>query len=145
MLEATQLQPVVSPAADAAPFWEAAARHTLLLPYCSDCDDAFFYPRILCPRCGGRELAWVEASGAGTLYSFCVHYSSTQPGLADATPFATALVDLDEGVRIMAFLVGVPDDPELITVGQDLTVEFVDLADHQTVLAFRPTSTSPRT
>jgi uncharacterized protein len=140
MLEAVHLQPVVSPAPDAAPFWEAAARHELLLPSCTACDSAFFYPRILCPRCGSRDLEWSTASGAGTLYSFCVHYQSSELGLSDAVPFATALVDLDEGPRLMAFLVGVPDDPELIEVGAPLTVEFHDLAVGHTVLAFRPSS-----
>jgi uncharacterized OB-fold protein len=140
MLDATDLQPVVSPAPDAARFWEAAARHELLLPRCAACDSTFFYPRVLCPRCGSRELDWSTASGAGTLYSFCVHYHSSEQGLSEAVPFATALVDLDEGPRLMAFLVGVPDDPELIEVGARLTVEFHDLAVGHTVLAFRPSS-----
>jgi uncharacterized OB-fold protein len=140
MLEAHDLQPVVSPAPDAAPFWEAASRHELLLPHCNACDTPFFYPRTLCPRCGSRDLDWVLSSGAGTLYSFCVHYQSSEQGLSDGVPFATGLVDLDEGPRLMAFLVGVPDDPELIEVGGRLSVEFLDLTDGQTVLAFRPSS-----
>jgi uncharacterized OB-fold protein len=140
MLEADHLQPVVSPAPDAAPFWEAASRHQLLLPYCTACDAPFFYPRTLCPRCGSRDLEWTVVSGAGTLYSFCVHYQSSELGLSDGVPFATGLVDLDEGPRLMAFLVGVPDDPQRIEVDGRLTVEFLDLADGQTVLAFRPSS-----
>jgi uncharacterized OB-fold protein len=140
MLEATHLQPVVSPAPDAAPFWEAASRHLLLLPHCTACDAPFFYPRTLCPRCGSRDLEWAVASGAGTLHSFCVHYQSSEQGLSDAVPFATALVDLEEGPRLMAFLVGVPDDPELIESGRRLTVEFHDVADGHTVVAFRPSS-----
>ena len=54
-------------------------------------------------------------------------------------PFATALVDLDEGPRMMAFLLGVPTDPDQVQVGTRLTVEFLDLDDGQTALAFRPT------
>ncbi len=144
MLEAVHLQPDISPAPDAAPFWEAASRHELMLPHCTTCDSEFFYPRTLCPGCGSRDLEWREASGDGTLHSFCVHYQSSAPGLADGVPFATALVDLDEGPRLMAFLVGVPDDPELIEVGGRLRVEFHDLADGHTVLMFRPSSGEPR-
>jgi len=143
VLEAAHLQPVVSPAPDAAPFWAATARHELLLPACTACDSAFFYPRVLCPRCGSRDLEWITASGTGTLYSFCVHYQSSERGLSDAVPFATALVDLDEGPRLMGFLVGVPDDPELIAVGGRLEVEYHDLADGHTLLAFRPLSSEP--
>ena len=52
-------------------------------------------------------------------------------------------VDLDEGPRLMAFLVGVPDDPERIEVGAHSRVEYLDLADGQTVLAFRPSPGEP--
>jgi len=143
VLEAAHLQPEVSPAPDAAPFWEAASRHELLLPRCTVCQSAFFYPRTLCPRCGSRDLEWSQASGTGTLHAFCVHYQSSEPGLEDGVPFATALVDLDDGPRLMAFLVGVSEDPELIEIGTRLRVEYLDQADGQTVLAFRPSSGGP--
>lgn len=133
------LQPIMSPAPDGARFWEMAARHRLELPYCASCRRAFFYPRILCPTCGSRDITWVRATGRGTLYSFCVHYQSSVPGLAEAVPFATALVELEEGPRMMAFLVGVPADPERIRCGVAGEVEFLDLADGHTALAFRPT------
>jgi uncharacterized OB-fold protein len=137
------LQPIISPSPDGARFWAAAARHRLELPYCPSCACAFFYPRAFCPTCGSREITWIEASGRGTLYSFCVHYQSSVPGLIEGVPFATALVDLDEGPRLMAFLVGVPGDPELIRCGVDVEVEFLDLADGHTVLAFRPAYRRP--
>lgn len=141
MLSETRLlQPITSPSPDGARFWEAAARHRLELPYCPSCEATFFYPRILCPTCGSREIIWVGATGRGTLYSFCVHYQSSVPGLAESMPFATALVDLEEGPRMMAFLIGVPSDPEQIRCGVDVKVEFLDLADGHTVVAFRPTA-----
>ena len=138
MLEARALQPITSPSPDAAPFWEAAARHTLVLPHCLDCARPFFYPRVLCPTCGSRNLTWVEASGLGTLHSFCVHYHSAVPGLIGSVPFTTALVDLAEGPRLMGFLLGAPEDPENITCDVAVSVEFLDLDDGHTVLAFRP-------
>ena len=57
-------------------------------------------------------------------------------------PFATALVDLDEGPRMMAFLLGVPADPDQVRVGTRLAVEFLDLDDGQTALGFRPSPDS---
>ena len=138
MAETAQPQPLISPSPDATHFWEAAARHVLMLPQCTDCNQPFFYPRVLCPTCGSRNLTWLEASGSGTLYAFCIHYHSDIPGLRESVPFATALVDLDEGPLMMAFLLGVPADPDHVRVGTRLAVEFLDLDDGQTALGFRP-------
>lgn len=138
VLDTTSLRPTLSPAPDASAFWEAAARHVLVLPHCDTCDAPFFYPRIVCPSCGTRELTWVEASGDGTLHSFCVHFHSSEEGLSAAVPFATALVDLEEGPRLMTFLVGVPEDPEQIRCGVPGRIEYVDVDGGHTVLAFRP-------
>jgi uncharacterized OB-fold protein len=131
------LQPVISPAPDAEQFWGALREHRLELPYCDDCDSAFFYPRAICPRCGSRAIRWVRSNGKGTLYSFCVQYRSAIPGLT-SSPFVTALVDLDEGPRMMGFLVGVPDDPDLIRCGIEVLAEFLEVADGRTVVSFRP-------
>jgi uncharacterized OB-fold protein len=132
------LQPVVSPSPEAAPFWDAAAQHRLKIPNCNACDAAFFYPRPICPRCGSRDIGWLEARGTGTLHSFCVQYRSSVPGLTEVGPFVTALVDLDEGVRMMSFLVGVPADPEFITCDTRVEVQFLDLPDGHAAIAFKP-------
>jgi uncharacterized OB-fold protein len=137
-MTATDPRPVVSPSPDAAPFWKALSEHRLVVPRCGACQHAFFYPRVLCPRCGSRDVYWVGASGRGTVYSFCVVHHSSVPGLAEAVPFVTGLVELDEGPRLMAFLRGFPDDPEQIRCGSAVTVEFLDVDDGQAVLAFRP-------
>ena len=139
MFDAQGIQPVVSPAPDGQRFWAAVRAHRLELPHCDRCDVTFFYPRVLCPRCGGREITWIESAGTGTLHSFCVQYRSAIPGLG-AEPFVTALVDLDEGPRMLGFLVGAPDDPELIRCDTPVAVEFLDLDDGQAVVAFRATA-----
>lgn len=138
-----RLRPVFSPSPDAVPFWEAATRHALVLPHCLDCDEPFFYPRALCPTCGSRNLAWVTASGRGVLHSFCVQYHCDVPGLADAVPFVTALVDLAEGPRMMGFLLDAPDDPEAISCDVAVTVEFVDLDDGHAAVGFRAVPREP--
>lgn len=138
-----RLRPVISPSPDAVPFWEAAARHALVLPHCLDCDEPFFYPRVLCPACGSRNLAWVTASGRGVLHSFCVQYHCDVPGLAEAVPFVTALVDLAEGPRMMGFLLDAPDDPEAISCDVAVTVEFVDLDDGYAAVGFRAAPREP--
>lgn len=130
--------PVVSPSPDAAPFWEAASRGRLVLPFCRACREHFFYPRSLCPNCGSREIEWVPASGRGEVYSFCIHHVTAIRELQEALPFVTALVTLDEGPRMMAYLVGVAPEPEAIRCGMRVQVTFIEGAGGQGVPAFRP-------
>jgi len=104
----TAARPPISPSPDAAPFWAAAARHELLLPYCAPCAGHFFYPRAFCPSCGSRSVEWRPVSGRGTLYTFCIQYRSNLPGFVDAGPFVTAIVELAEGPRLMSLLSGCP-------------------------------------
>jgi len=111
---------------DAAPFWEAAARGELHLPWCEACDAPFFYPRTLCPRCGSRELEWRRAGGRGRLHAFCIQHTTPLPEFRELVPFVTALVELEEGPRIMSRLVGVEPDPTAIRCEMPLVVDFLD-------------------
>lgn len=132
------IAPLLSPNPEGAPFWHALAEQRLKLQRCAGCGRLIFYPRGICPHCGGRDLHWEELSGRGTLYSFCVHYRTFLPALEPALPFATALVDLSEGPRVTGFLVGVPNDPDRIRCGIGVHAEFRAVADGIGALAFRP-------
>jgi uncharacterized OB-fold protein len=99
-----------------APFWEAAAQGQLVLPRCEACGRFVWYPRALCPHCGSDALAWTPSAGAGTVYAVSVHHKAPRPELAGLTPYAVVLVDLDEGVRMMARAVDA--DAEEVAVGQ---------------------------
>lgn len=131
-------RPTVSPGPDSAPFWSAAARHELVLPFCAACARHFFYPRTLCPACGSRDVRWRPASGRGVLYTFCIQYRSSLPGFEGAGPFVSAIVELAEGPRLMTFLTGVAPDPAVIACGMPVEVDFVDLDDGQALPVFRP-------
>jgi uncharacterized OB-fold protein len=137
-MEIAALNPVLSPSPEGDPFWAAVAEHRLILPRCDACGRLFFYPRALCPHCGARDLEWVPASGRGTLHSFCMLFHSGAPGLAEALPLTTGLIDLEEGVRVMAYLVGFPENPEQIRCDTPVEVDYVDVAGGGAVLAFRP-------
>jgi uncharacterized OB-fold protein len=69
---------------------------------CAACSAAVFYPRVLCPVCGGDELQWRESAGRGTVYATTAVYSR------DRDPRNVVLVDLDEGFRMMSRVEGVP-------------------------------------
>jgi hypothetical protein len=89
-----------------APFWRAAERRELVVQRCLACGHHQFYPRPHCLRCRGAELEWRPVRGAGTVYSLTVVRFAVVPELAP--PYAVALVELDEGPRLLANLVGRP-------------------------------------
>ena len=86
------------------PFWEAAARHELVIQRCQDCDHHQFYPRPFCLACLGPRVAWVPASGRGTVYSLTTVRIQLLPELVP--PYQVALVALEEGPHLLAGLEG---------------------------------------
>lgn len=91
------------------PFWEAAARHKLVIQRCEDCKVCQFYPRPICLACESGKLAWIEANGKSTIYSLTTVHLRTAPELEP--PYITALVDLDQGVRMLTNIIG--DKPKI--------------------------------
>ena len=62
---------------------------------CGACGALLGYPRVLCPACGSRDLEWEESAGRGTVYSATTVHTREEA-------YGVCLVDLDEGVRVMA-------------------------------------------
>jgi uncharacterized protein len=131
-------QPPLSPSPDATQFWESCARRELALPFCASCEDFFFYPRTVCPECGSRDISWRTVTGRGRLHTFCIQYQSALPGFANAVPFVTAIVELEEGPRMMTLLTEVEPDPAAIRCGMPVEVAFAELDDRGVLPAFRP-------
>ncbi len=91
---------------DSKQYWAGAARDTLLIRRCKACLALHFMPRHLCPHCWSTELEWVEASGKGTVHSFTIIRRAPLASFADRVPYVVALVELDEGVRLVANILG---------------------------------------
>lgn len=102
------------------PWFEACNEGRLLVQQCSACSAHQFYPRVLCTRCGARDLVWVEASGAARIASFTVVRRAVSE--AYATPYVVALVDLAEGPRLMTHIVDCA--PEDVRIGADVALRF---------------------
>lgn len=84
----------------------ALARGAFEIQRCDACARAVFYPRMICPHCGSDELDWFAPSGTGTVYSTTVVRRKPEAG----GDYNVALIDLDEGVRMMSRVEGlVPD------------------------------------
>ena len=79
----------------------------------------------------------MAASGRGTLHTFCIHHVPPLPRFAGSVPFVTAIVELEEGPRMMTLLVDVEPDPSLIHCDTPVEVAFTTDGDGHTVPVFR--------
>ncbi len=130
-------KPVPAPDADSAPFWRGCREHRLLLQQCKGCGKFRFPAAQFCPACRSDAAEWLEASGRGTVYSWIVVVHPV-PGdiYRDDVPYAVALVDLEEGVRMPTNIIGC--DPRYIRAGMAVTVTFDDVSAELTLPKFRP-------
>ncbi|HUZ74437.1 MAG TPA: Zn-ribbon domain-containing OB-fold protein [Stellaceae bacterium] len=116
-------------------FWDAAKAGKLALQYDPVAKRYQFWPRAISVATGQQNLEWRIVSGLGRIYSFTVTHVPTQ-GFEDRGPYPVALVELDEGVRIIANLVNV--DPAAVTIGMRVKVAFEKLAPDINYFAFEP-------
>ena len=135
----TPQKPLPQPTPDTKPFWDGCKEHRLVLPRCQDCNQFHYYPRAHCPHCWSRNLTWEQVSGRGKLYSYVINYRPA-PGFQDDAPYSIAVVELDEGPRMMTNIVGVPQTPEDLVLDMALEVSFEDVNDEITLPKFRPAS-----
>lgn len=119
-------------------FWEAAARHDLYLQGCGACGRLRHPPRAVCPACLSSEVEWVRTSGRGTVYSFTVTHQNHAPGFRQRLPYVLAIVELDEGIRLMTNVVGCA--PEAVRIGLAVEVEWDDVSPDISLPTFRPRS-----
>ena len=119
---------------DSRPYWEGLAQGELRIQRCNSCSKAVFYPRSICPHCHGDQLSWIVASGKGTIYSYTVAHQAFG-SFAEDVPFVVAIVELEEGVRMMSRIVDVPR--ERVTVGTAVRVTFEQVGEDLTLPYFR--------
>jgi len=117
--------------------WDALRRHELYIQRCTDCGEAYFYPRNVCPGCLSDDVEWFRASGRGRLHTFTIlPHGGPRPPLPP--PYVVAVVELEEGPRMMSNLVGVEPDPDQIRCDMPVVIEYVDVTDECTLPRFRP-------
>jgi uncharacterized protein len=121
---------------EAAAFWSATERRELVLPWCTSCGKAFWYPRPVCPRCLRPDVEWRPASGRGEVYAVSVMHRAAHPGMAGRVPYAVALVDLDEGIRMLTNIVDV--DADDVRIGMEVAVTWEPMSDGRNLPVFAP-------
>ncbi len=136
----TKMLPAPAPVVhlEVKPFWDATAEGRLLLPRCEECRTVIWYPRPFCPACGSLRVAWSEASGRGTIYSFTVNRrgAGDLPEYKTAGTYVLAYVELAEGPRIMTNIVEC--DPDALEIGQAVEAVFHDTGQGSALPRFRP-------
>lgn len=120
---------------DNRPFWEAARRHQLAFQRCADCGRFCYPPAPVCPDCLSERLKWTPVSGRGTVSTFVVFHQRYFPAFAGDLPYNVVQVQLDEGPRLTANLVGVPNDQ--IRIGLRVEVVFDDVTPEISLPRFR--------
>lgn len=116
----TEPQPQVDP--DSAPYWAALKDNRLILKNCLSCGLSHFYPRSICPHCHSDNLDWIESPGVGEIYSFTIARRPAGPHFTEKVPYCIAIVQLNEGPRLMTHLITkYPDD---IRIGLNVKVHF---------------------
>ncbi len=109
--------------------FDGAASGKLIVPKCNSCGRSHWYPRAICPYCFSQDLAWNEASGNGTIYSFSVMKRAE-------VPYAIAYVTLAEGPTMMTNVVDT--DLDSIKIGQKVKLTFVPSEGGPPMAMFKP-------
>ncbi len=116
-------------------FWDGTRAGELRLQRCDACSKVYFPPRPFCPACASRQVSVFAASGRGVLWSYVIHHRPV-PGFTP--PYAIAVVQLDEGPRLMSNVVDCPQTPEALRLDMKLEVAFQRIDDEITLPLFRP-------
>ncbi len=120
-----EAKPVPVPTPDTDFFWEGTKKRELRIQRCLGCRQLQHYPRLLCRNCGSSEKDYVVASGTGFVYSYTVVHRGPTPAFAEEAPYVVALVELDEGVRLMTNIVDCT--PDSVRIGQRVRVQFEEV------------------
>lgn len=132
---ANEGRPLPKPTPETQHYWEGAKAGELRLQTCNGCDHTYFPPRPFCPKCGSKDVSITQASGKGRLYSYVINHLPT-PGFTP--PFAIAVVELEEGPRLMSNIVECEQTPEALVLDMPLEVTFEKMNDEITLPMFKP-------
>lgn len=127
-------RPVIDMASQ--PFWDAAKHHELIAQKCKRCGHKVFQPNTVCTKCLSPDLEWMKLSGKGKVWSFVVFHQKYYPGFAKDIPYNVAVVETEEGYKMITNLMGSKNED--IRIGMPVEVAFDDVADDLTLIKFRP-------
>jgi hypothetical protein len=110
-------------------FWQAAREGRLVVPQCTACGRAHWYPRAICPFCDRGTIEWRATCGRGTIYTYSVMRRAKEP-------YVIAYVTLAEGPTMMTNIVDC--DFDALRIGQAVEVVFMATENGPPVPMFKP-------
>lgn len=125
-----------SPDFETEPFWAGCREGRFLIRHCNACGEDHFYPRPFCPKCWSDDVEWKQAAGTATLYTYSIVRQNDLPPFPERVPYVAAIVELDEGPRVMTNVEGCEFDD--LEIGMRVAVDFKALTDDVTIPIFRP-------
>ncbi|MEZ5549670.1 MAG: OB-fold domain-containing protein [Pseudomonadales bacterium] len=127
--------PVPKPTPETEHFWEGARLGELRMQRCTACTEVYFPPRPFCPACASRAVEVFKATGRATLHSYVINHRDHP---AFDGPYAIAVVELEEGPRMMTNIINVAQTPEALQLDMALQVVFEPLTDSISLPYFQP-------
>jgi uncharacterized OB-fold protein len=115
-------RPLPKATAETRPFWEGCTAGELRYQQCPDCGAVQLVPRALCSACRGQSLQWRRSAGRGHVLSHTVVHRAPTPAFRGEVPYAIALVDMEEGFRLMVNVEGGGLAP--LAIGQAVSIGF---------------------
>jgi uncharacterized OB-fold protein len=116
-------------------FWDGARRHKLVAYKCLSCG-AYYHQQVVCAVCHSQRGQWVNVSGKGEVFTFCVYHQSFHPAWNDSIPYNVAYVKLAEGPLLLTNIVGCENKD--ISIGMLVEVVFEDVTKEVTLPKFKP-------
>jgi uncharacterized OB-fold protein len=128
-----------------ASYYQFISDEKLVGTWCKDCEKTYLPPRAICPGCHCDTLEWIELSGTGKIAAFTSIYISPTfmivQGYGRDAPYLTGIIELDEGPKISARLIGLDaSQPQVDWIGNRVSATFLKQGEGEekkTVLAFR--------
>jgi uncharacterized protein len=131
-------RPLPQPDPVTQPFWDSLKAHRLQLQRSATTGRWVYYPRVVMPGAMDDALEWAPVTGRGTVYAFAIPHVHPHPGFRARAPYVVALVELEEGVRILSNLIDVEPTPEAVKIGMPVELVYEDVTEEITLPRFRP-------
>lgn len=131
----SKLRQIPVPTPETAHFWEGTKAGKIRLQKCVSCEAVYFPPRPFCPRCNSTDISVFEASGRGRIHTFIIS-NFRSPGFEP--PYSIAVVQLEEGPRMLTNIVGCEQNSDAIQMEMPVEAVFEPVSEDINLVMFKP-------
>lgn len=121
---------------DTKPFWDYCKAHELRVQKCSQCGELRYPPSPICPHCMSMTAEWAKLSGKGKVFSYIIVRRPYHPAFAKEMPYVAAIIELQEGIRMLSNVTGCKWDE--VKIDMPVEVAFEDVSPEFALPKFRP-------